>query len=148
MYYYNKDIVSYINLFILDLTPTWFQVKKGKNALLSTKSKQTRFFNKKIELKLSRCYVCQIIQYQVGMCFLLHFLLQGQSRNFSPKSNQVKVDRKVVDSLLFYQREKQTKNIFLTFPACFYIPIIFSNLNSNCSNLLYLRNLQELVKKA
>ena len=25
---------------------------------------------------------------------------------------------------------------FLTFPACFYIPIIFSNLNSNCSNSL------------
>ena len=37
---------------------------------------------------------------------------------------------------------------FLTFPACFYIPIIFSNLKSNCSNLSYLRNLQEQVKKA
>ena len=39
------------------------------------------------------------------------------------------------------------KASFLTFPACFSIPIIFSNLNSNCSNLLYLRNLQEQVKK-
>ena len=38
--------------------------------------------------------------------------------------------------------------IFLTFPACFLIPIIFSNLNSNCSNLLDMRNLQEQVKKA
>ena len=37
---------------------------------------------------------------------------------------------------------------FLTFPACFYVPIIFSNLNSNCSNSLDLRNLQEQVKKA
>ena len=37
---------------------------------------------------------------------------------------------------------------FLTFPACFSIPIIFSNLNSSCSNLLDLRNLQEQVKKA
>ena len=37
---------------------------------------------------------------------------------------------------------------FLTFPICFYIPIIFSNLNSNCSNLLGMRNLQEQVKKA
>ena len=37
---------------------------------------------------------------------------------------------------------------FLTLSSCFYIPIIFSNLNSNCSNLLYLRNLQEQVKKA
>ena len=38
--------------------------------------------------------------------------------------------------------------IFLTFPACFKIPIFFSNLNSNCSNLSDLRNLQEQVKKA
>ena len=37
---------------------------------------------------------------------------------------------------------------FLTFPACFKIPIFFSNLNSNCSNLLDLRNLQEQVKKS
>ena len=40
-----------------------------------------------------------------------------------------------------------TEYSFLTFPACFWIPIIFSNLNSNSSNLLYLRNLQEQVKK-
>ena len=37
---------------------------------------------------------------------------------------------------------------FLTFLAWFSIPIIFSNLNSDCSNLLDLRNLQEQVKKA
>ena len=37
---------------------------------------------------------------------------------------------------------------FLTFPACFYIPIIFSNLNYNCSNLFDMRNLQEKVKTA
>ena len=42
----------------------------------------------------------------------------------------------------------QPKYIFLTFPACFKIPIIFSSLNSNCSNLLDMRNLQEQVKKA
>ena len=39
-------------------------------------------------------------------------------------------------------------DFFLTFPACFWIPIIFSNLNYNCSNLLDMRNLQEQVKKA
>ena len=49
------------------------------------------------------------------------------------------------DLLLPYWFEKI---YFLTFPACFSIPIIFSNLNSNCSNLLDLRNLQEQVKKA
>ena len=37
---------------------------------------------------------------------------------------------------------------FLTFPACFKIPIFFSNLNSDCSNVLDLRNLQEQVEKA
>jgi len=39
------------------------------------------------------------------------------------------------------------KNFFLTFPACFSIPIIFSNFDFNCSNLSILRNLQEQVKK-
>ena len=38
--------------------------------------------------------------------------------------------------------------LFLTFPECFSIPIIFSDLNSNYSNLLDMRNLQEQVKKA
>ena len=37
---------------------------------------------------------------------------------------------------------------FLTFPACFSIPIIFSNLNYNCFNLSDKRNLQEQFKKA
>ena len=32
-------------------------------------------------------------------------------------------------------------SIFLTFPACFHTPNIFSNLNFNCSNVLELRNL-------
>ena len=37
--------------------------------------------------------------------------------------------------------------IFLTFPACFWIPINFSNLNSNCFIILDLRILQKEVKK-
>ena len=49
-------------------------------------------------------------------------------------------------------RKKRTKVEikvnFLTFPACLWIPINFSNLNPNCSNLLDMRNLQEQVKKA
>ena len=36
----------------------------------------------------------------------------------------------------------------LTFRACFKIPIIFSNLNSTCYNLLAVKILQEQVKKA
>ena len=34
---------------------------------------------------------------------------------------------------------------FLTFPACFWIPIIFSNLNSNCSDLLDMRYLKNFA---
>ena len=54
---------------------------------------------------------------------------------------------------LFTLHEKKKSHLsekmsFLTFPACFYIPIIFYNMNSNCSNLLDERNLQEQVKKA
>ena len=42
----------------------------------------------------------------------------------------------------------EAKITFLTFPECFLIPIFFSNLNSNCSNLSDMRNLQKQVKKA
>ena len=38
--------------------------------------------------------------------------------------------------------------LFLSFPACFLIPITFSNFNFNRSNLLDMRNLQEKVKNA
>ena len=37
-------------------------------------------------------------------------------------------------TVLLYMLEK--KYYFLTFQACFYIPIFFSNLNSNCSNFV------------
>jgi hypothetical protein len=42
----------------------------------------------------------------------------------------------------------QEKDNFSTFPACFLIPNFFSNLSSNCSELLVIRNLQVKVKKA
>ena len=51
----------------------------------------------------------------------------------------------------FYNYKKNLllfKLDFLSFPACFSIPIISSNFDFNCSNLSSLRNLQEQVKKA
>ena len=48
---------------------------------------------------------------------------------------------------VFFNQINKLENYFLTFPADFWIPIIFSNLYSNCSNLLDMRNLQEQVKK-
>ena len=50
---------------------------------------------------------------------------------------------KLEDVLTFDQ-----EYIFNTFPVCFYIPIISSNLNFYCSKLLDIKNLQEQVKKA
>ena len=47
--------------------------------------------------------------------------------------------------VLLNEGEKSQKSHFLTFPACFQIPIMFSNFNFNCSNLSYLRNLQKQV---
>ena len=44
------------------------------------------------------------------------------------------------------EKTQNNKNPFLTFLECFEIPIIFSNLNYNCSNLSDMRNLQEQVK--
>ena len=55
---------------------------------------------------------------------------------------------------LFFQRYQKLMTIklqflyFLTFPVCFWIPIMFSNLNLNCSILLDMRNLHQQVKKA
>ena len=46
------------------------------------------------------------------------------------------------------QRNFRENVHFLTFPAYFLIPILFCNLNANCSNLLDMRNLQEQVKNA
>ena len=48
----------------------------------------------------------------------------------------------------FFFQKKDDYQTFLTFPEYFLMPIIFSNLNSNCSNLSDMRNLQEQVKKA
>ena len=56
--------------------------------------------------------------------------------------------KKCIAKSLMHGGSSLKLNYFLTFPACFRIPIFFSNLNSNCSNLSYLGNLQEQVKKA
>ena len=43
------------------------------------------------------------------------------------------------DSWLVIHNNKSGEKIhFLTLPACFWIPIIFSNLSFNCSDLLYI----------
>ena len=55
----------------------------------------------------------------------------------------------VLNEIEAHVKSNASVNIFfLTFPACFSIPIFLSNLNSNCSNLLDIRNLQEQVKEA
>ena len=51
-------------------------------------------------------------------------------------------------TILFYKDICKWQSIFLTFPTCFWIPISFFNLNSNCSNSLDMRNIQEHVKKS
>ena len=56
--------------------------------------------------------------------------------------------KKCIAKSLMHGGSSLKLNYFLTFPACFRIPIFFSNLNSNCSYLSYLGNLQEQVKKA
>ena len=49
----------------------------------------------------------------------------------------VKTEKRIVGG----REAKPRKDNFLTFPACFSIPIFFSNLSYNCSNLLDMRNL-------
>jgi hypothetical protein len=47
----------------------------------------------------------------------------------------------------FYSKISSRKTPFVTFPANFWIPIIFCNFNSNCSNILELRDLRNKLKK-
>ena len=68
---------------------------------------------------------------------ILHYLVLCYGPRYKILAAQVRVIH-----ILHYQL------FFLTFPADFSIPIIFSNLNYNCSNFLDQRNLQEQVKIA
>ena len=56
----------------------------------------------------------------------------------------------IIKHLWFSKTSKYNLNKFSSynFSCMFLNPIIFSNLNSNWSNFLYLRNLQEQVKKS
>ena len=58
------------------------------------------------------------------------------------------LSKQVEDCFKFWGLAKLRILIFSNFPACFSIPIFFSNLNYNCSNFLDMINLQEQVKKA
>ena len=65
--------------------------------------------------------------------FLLHTVFMGlKTRSFLERRNSTEIIR--------------NSYLFLTFPACFSIPIIFAISNSNSSNLLDMRNLQEQGK--
>ena len=73
--------------------------------------------------------------------------------NSLPEWQLCQVDRSFVQKLLdtrvfssFDQRDDRHIT-FLFFPLGFEIPIIFYSLNSNCSAVLDLRNLQAQVKK-
>ena len=66
------------------------------------------------------------------------------SRNF-PYFSELLCTKKAYMSIFLPFTNYVRNHIFLTFPGCFQVPIVLSNSNSNCSNLLDLRNLQEQV---
>ena len=81
-------------------------------------------------------------------------LLYLMISKFSERSNMTSFPEKKVQKALLEKDYAfycifsiHDQSHFLTFPECFSIPIIFSNLNSNISDLLDLRNLKEQVKK-
>ena len=71
---------------------------------------------------------------------LLPLLLK---QNSNENSEFVFLEKTWGEQLIWWNKRKI---FFLTFPA-YYAPIIFS-LDLNCSDLLYLRNIQEQLKKA
>ena len=64
-----------------------------------------------------------------------------------PQQTHPKIGYSFGTSLYLKKIFKDVKESFLIFSVCSYIPIIFSNYNSYCSNSLNLRNLQEQVRK-
>ena len=55
------------------------------------------------------------------------------------------LNRKILRTYLSDSKQAPLKLPFVTISACFYIQILFSNLNSNFSNLLDMRKLQEQI---
>ena len=79
-------------------------------------------------------------------CFIFYLarLLQGENKNGSVTFiNGGKGLNMFLSNWVQWNSSIWTPSIFLTFPAHFYIPIIFSNSNLNCSNVSDLRNLQK-----
>ena len=80
--------------------------------------------------------------YHVNPFLKLKLFLQKYFRSSKFRA----VHREKIKEVYFFKNGNNYENVyFLTFPACFSVPIIFSNLNSNCSNLFDLRNLQEQI---
>ena len=76
-----------------------------------------------------------------------HITVPSYLKCITEKSTSFQSEPSLELNISIWPKDKED-NKFLTFPACFLIPSIFSSLNSNCSNLSSLRNLQEQVKKA
>ena len=93
----------------------------------------------------------KIFYFAIGSAFWGHFFCYSQTCNVKFFANSYwtifviqTASSNVYLIALVLKNDKKFhiwNKCFLTFPACFKIPIIFSNLNSNCSNLLHLRNL-------
>ena len=79
-----------------------------------------------------------VVRLLFGFTMSKQMVLPGEKRNFSFQ---------FIAPLISFHTFNLQEIIFSNF-SCFSIPILFSNLNYNCSNLLDIRNLQEQVKKA
>ena len=93
---------------------------------------------------LSLCFACgAVLSKETGIMALAINVGFGLYRSYTSRLKLRNTFKR-----LFWTDTLTVKYFFLTFPACFYIPIFFSSLSCNCSNLFDERNLQGQVKKA
>ena len=93
---------------------------------------------------LSLCFACgAVLSKETGIMALAINVGFGLYRSYTSRLKLRNTFKR-----LFWTDTLTVKYFFLTFPACFYIPIFFSSLSCNCSNLFDERNLQGQFKKA
>ena len=94
------------------------------------------------------CSECHVVWANFELLDGRYLSLMYQIMTWTPPLPLISFVSRVWNFLIIRWIVLELHNFFPTFPECFYIPIFFSNLQFNCSNLWDMINLQEQVKKA
>ena len=123
----------------------------------TSKSKIWEHFLLNKSTSMASCNICsKLLKVHGGGTKSMHFHLKAKHSISVPKimsRSLAQIGRKKNPQTLvpihgMFMERRNTKKVFSNFSCMFLSSNIFSNFNSNCFNLLNLRNLQEQVKRA